>query len=49
MVLEGFIMDNLHYGRCGGLARTKFGPFSLWDGKEILKVLILESSHFGRV
>ena len=36
-------------GRCGGLERTNFEQFLLWDSVVVLKELILNSFYFGRV
>ena len=36
-------------GRCGGLERTDFEQFLLWEGVVVLKELILNSFYFGRV
>ena len=41
--LEGF------GGSCGGLERTDFEQFLLWDSVVVLKELILNSFYFGRV
>ena len=35
--------------RCGGLERTDFEQFLLWEGVVVLKELILNSFYFGRV
>ena len=35
-------------GRCGGLERTDFEQFLLWDGVVVLKELILNSFYFWR-
>ena len=34
-------------GGCGGLERTDFLPFLLWEGVVVLKELILNSFYFG--
>ena len=36
-------------GECGGLERTDFQHFPLWENVVILKGLILDSFHIGRV
>ena len=36
-------------GRCGGLERTDFEQFLLWDSVVVLKELILNSFYFGRM
>ena len=36
-------------GRCGGLERTAFEQFLLWEGMMVLKEPILNSFYFGRV
>ena len=36
-------------GGCGGLERTDFEQFLLWDSEVVLKELILNSFYFGRV
>ena len=36
-------------GGCGGLERTDFKQFLLWEGVVVLKELILNSFYFGRV
>ena len=36
-------------GGCGGLERTDFKQFLLWEGVAVLKELILNSFYFGRV
>ena len=36
-------------GGCGGLERTDFEQFLLWEGVMVLKELILNSFYFGRV
>ena len=36
-------------GGCGGLERTDFSQFLLWEGVVVLKELILNSFYFGRV
>ena len=34
-------------GGCGGLERTDFSQFVLWEGVVVLKELILNSFYFG--
>ena len=36
-------------GGCGGLERTDFSQFLLWEGVVVLKELIVYSFYFGRV
>ena len=36
-------------GECGGLERSDFEQFLLWEGVVILKEVILNSLYFGRV
>ena len=36
-------------GGCGGLERTQFEQFLLWEGVTVLKELILNSFYFGKV
>ena len=36
-------------GDCGGLERTDFQQFLLWESVVVLKELIFNSFHFGRL
>ena len=41
MVLKELNFNSFNFGRCGGLERTHFNSFSLWEG-----VVVLEGTHF---
>ena len=49
MVLKELIFTVSTLGGCGGLERTDFSQFLLWEGVMVLKELILNSFYFGRV
>ena len=50
MVLIDLILNSLStFGGCGGLERTDFSQFLLWENVVVLKELILNSLYFGRV
>ena len=49
MVLEELIFTVSTLGGCGGLERTDFEQFLLWEGVVVLKELIFHSFYFGRV
>ena len=50
MVLKELILNSFYFrGVCGGLERTVFLLFLLWEGVVVLKELILNSFYFGRV
>ena len=36
-------------GGCGGLERTDYKQFALWEGVVVLKDLIFSSFYFGQV
>ena len=40
MVLKELILINLYFVGCGGLERTGFLPFLLWEGVVVLKELV---------
>ena len=47
MVLKELILNSFYFGRvCGGLERTDFKQFLLWEGVVVLKELILNSFYF---
>ena len=47
MVLKELIFNSFYIGRCGGLERTEFLQFLLWEGVVVLKELIFNSFYFG--
>ena len=49
MVLKEWFCTVSTLGGCGGLERTDFEHFLLWEGVVVLKELILNSFYFGRV
>ena len=49
MVLKELILNSFYFGGCGGLERTDFEQFLIWEGVVVLKELILNSFYFGRV
>ena len=49
MVLKELIFTVSTLGGCGGLERTDFEQFLLWEGVVVLKELILNSFYFGVV
>ena len=49
MVLKEPFLTISTVGECGGLERTDFEQFLLWEGVVVLKELILNSFYFGRV
>ena len=49
MVLKELILNSLYFGGCGGLERTDFSQFLLWEGVLVLKEHILNCFYFGRV
>ena len=49
MVLKELILNSFYLRGCGGLERTGFLLFLLWEGVVVLKELILNSFYFGRV
>ena len=49
VVLKDLILNSFYFGGCGGLERTDFEQFLLWEGVVVLKELILNSFYFGRV
>ena len=49
MVLKELIWTVSTLGGCGGVERTDFGQFLLWEGVVVMKELILNSFYFGRV
>ena len=49
MVLKELILTVSTLGGCGGLKRTDFYQFLLWEGLVALKELIFNSFYFGRV
>ena len=48
VVLKELILTVSTLGWCGGLERTDFEQFLLWDGVVVLKELILTVSTLGR-
>ena len=50
MVMKELIFSRFYMlGGCGGLEKTDFSQFLLWEGVVVLKELILSSFYFGRV
>ena len=49
MVLQELILTATILGGCGGLERTDFSQFPLWEAVVALKELILNSFYVGRV
>ena len=49
VVLKELIFTVSTLGGCGGLERTDFLQFLLWEGVVVLKELIFNSFYFGRV
>ena len=47
MVFKELILKVSILGGCGGLERTDFSQFLLWEGVVVLKELILTVSTFG--
>ena len=47
MVLKELILTVSTLGGCGGLERTHFQQFLLWEGVVVLKELIFNSFYFG--
>ena len=43
MVLKELIFNSFYLGGCGGLERTDFNRFLLWEGVVVLIVLIFKS------
>ena len=49
MVLKELILTVSTLGGCGGLERTHFQQFLLWEGMTVVKELIFFSFYTGRV
>ena len=49
MVFKELIFNSFYLGGCGGLERTDFKQFLLWEGVVVLKELICNSFYFGRL
>ena len=49
VVLKELIFYHSILGRVGGLERTDFEQFLLWEGVVVLKELIFNSFYFERV
>ena len=49
MVLKELNLNSFYFRGCGGLERTHFEQFLLWEGLMVLKELILKSFYFQRV
>ena len=49
MVLKELILTVSTLGGCGGLERTEFQEFLLWEGVVVLKELNFKIFYFGRV
>ena len=47
MVLKELIFNSFYFGGCGGLERTEFLQFLLWEGVVVLKELIFTVSTLG--
>ena len=46
MVLKELILNSFYFEGCGGLERTGFFPFLLWEVVVVLIELILNSFYF---
>ena len=49
MVLKELILNSFYFRGCGGLERSDFEHFLLWEGVVVLKELTLNSLYFGRL
>ena len=49
MVLKELVFYYFYLGRCGGLERSDFKQFLLWEGVVVLKEMIFNSFYFERV
>ena len=48
LILKELIFHSFYFGGCGGLERTDFSQFLLWDGVLVSQELIFNSFYFGR-
>ena len=48
-VLKELILKSFYLGACGGLERTDFEDFLLWDSVVVMKELILKNFYFWTV
>ena len=49
VVLKELILNSSILGGCGGLERTHFKQFLLWEGVVVLKELVLNSFYIERL
>ena len=47
VVLKELIFNSFYFRGCGGLERTDFYQFLIWEGVVVLKELVFNSFYFG--